>query len=68
VIVHVIVDEHGNARETEVLQSSSVSAAALDFVSRMKHGQMKPASGAPAIEREAYINVQFWPAQRQASQ
>ena len=32
VIVHAIIDEHGNARETEALQSSSVSASALDFV------------------------------------
>lgn len=67
VIVHAIIDEHGNARETEVLQSSSVSASALDFVGKMKHGQMKPAGGAITIEREVFINVQFLPAAIQAS-
>jgi hypothetical protein len=62
VIVHAIIDEQGNVRESEVLQSSSVSEAALDFVSKMKQGQMPQASGASPIEREAFINVQFRPA------
>jgi hypothetical protein len=62
VIVHAIIDEQGNVRELEALQSSSVTAAALDFVTGIKHGAMKPASGSSSMEREAFMNVQFLPA------
>jgi TonB family protein len=61
VIVHAVIDAKGNVRESEVLQTSSVSAAALAFVTGMKFAPMTPASGASPTEREAYINVRFQP-------
>lgn len=62
VIVHAVIDAKGNVRESEVLQTSAVSAAALDFVTGMKFPSETAASGASPTEREAYINVRFQPA------
>jgi hypothetical protein len=61
VIVHAVIDAKGNVRESEVLQTNSVSAAALDFVTGMRFPPEAPASGASPTEREAYINVRFEP-------
>jgi hypothetical protein len=63
VIVHAVIDAKGKVRESEVLQTSSVSAAALNFVTGMKFPAEATASGASPTEREAYINVRFRPAQ-----
>ena len=62
-IVHVTLDPQGRVLESEVLQTSAVSAAALSLVNEWHFGAMKTASGAPPIEREAYINVRFQPRQ-----
>jgi hypothetical protein len=62
VIVHAVIDAKGNVRESEVLQTSSMSAAALDFITGMKFPPEATASGASPSEREAYINVRFQPA------
>jgi hypothetical protein len=62
VIVHAVIDSKGKVRESEVLQTSSVSAAALVFVTGMKFPPEATASGASPTEREAYINVRFQPA------
>jgi len=62
-IVHVTLDTQGKVIESEVLQTSSVSAAALDLVNGSQFGVMKTASGAAPVEREAYINVRFQPHQ-----
>jgi hypothetical protein len=61
VIIHAVIDTAGHVRESEALQTSAVSAAALDFVNDMTFGPMKPASGAAPLERESYINVRFPP-------
>lgn len=61
VIVHATLDTKGKVLESEVLQTSSVSAEALRLVSSSKFGAMKPASGASPVERDAYINVRFRP-------
>jgi hypothetical protein len=63
VIIHAAIDAAGEVRESESLQTSSVSAAALEFVNQMNFGPMKPASGASPFEREAFINVRFLPLQ-----
>jgi hypothetical protein len=56
VIVHAIIDGNGKLRESEALQTSSITPAALDFVSRqMQFGTLKPGNGAPPFEREAFI-------------
>jgi hypothetical protein len=60
-IVHATIDTQGKAIESEVLQTSSVSAAALNLVNGLKFGVMKTASGAPPVQREAYIIVRFRP-------
>ena len=62
-IVHVTLDPRGKVLESEVLQTSSVSTAALSLVNEQNFGVMKTASGAPPIEREAYISVRFQPRQ-----
>jgi hypothetical protein len=62
VIVHAVIDAKGNVRESEVLQTSSMSTAALDFITGMKFPPEATASGASPSEREAYINVRFQPA------
>jgi hypothetical protein len=59
-IVHALIDESGNVREAEALQSTSVSAAALDLVKRSKFPQAA-AKGTAPLQREAFINVQFQP-------
>jgi hypothetical protein len=62
-IVHAVIGPDGSVRESEALQTSSVSAAALAFVTGMRFPAPKPASGASPTEREAFINVRFQPAQ-----
>jgi hypothetical protein len=61
VIVHAVIESDGKVLESEALQTSSVSTKALNLVNAMKFPAPKPASGAPAMEREAFINVQFQP-------
>jgi hypothetical protein len=61
VIVHAIIDSTGAVKESEVLQTSSVSEAALSLVTGMTFPDVKPAAGASPTEREAYINVRFLP-------
>jgi hypothetical protein len=61
VIVHAVIESDGKVLESEALQTSSVSTTALNLVNGMKFPAPKPASGAPAMEREAFINVQFQP-------
>jgi hypothetical protein len=61
VIVHAVIESDGKVLESEALQTSSVSATALNLVNGMKFPAPKPASGASAMEREAFINVQFQP-------
>lgn len=63
VIVHVVMDAQGKVLESEALQTSSLSAAALELVNGSNFGVMKSASGAAPLEREAYINVRFHPQQ-----
>jgi hypothetical protein len=46
-------------RESEVLQTSSVSASALSFISGVKFAPEKTAGGASPAEREAFVNVRF---------
>ncbi len=61
VIVHAVIESGGKVLESEALQTSSVSTTALNLVNGMKFPAPKPASGAAAMEREAFINVQFQP-------
>ena len=61
VIVHAVIESDGKVLESEALQTSSVSTKSLNLVNGMKFPAPKPASGAPAMEREAFINVQFQP-------
>jgi hypothetical protein len=61
VIVHAIIDSTGAVRESEVLQTSSLSAAALSLVTGMTFPEKQPAAGASPTEREYYINVRFLP-------
>lgn len=61
VIVHAIIDEKGNVVESEALQTSSLSAAALDYVNMSKYGQKNAVIGSAPVEREAFINVRFRP-------
>jgi hypothetical protein len=61
VIIHAVIDAAGGVKESEALQTSTVSAVALDFVTHMNFGVVKPASGASPFEREAFINVRFPP-------
>lgn len=62
-IVHATFDTQGTVIEAEALQSSSLGAAALEKVKAMQFGMIKTASGAPPVEREAYINVRLVPQQ-----
>ncbi len=64
-IVHALIDQAGNVREAEALQSTSVSAAALEYVKQSKFPQAVAAGTAPR-QREAFINVQFEPIPRPA--
>jgi hypothetical protein len=59
-IVHAVIDQAGNVQEAEALQSTSVSAAALEFVKSSKFPQTVAAGTSPR-QREAFINVQFVP-------
>ncbi len=59
VIVHAVIDTAGRVRESEALQTSGLSAEALNFVTGMKFPPLQPASGAAPLEREAFINVRF---------
>ncbi len=61
VIVHAVIQSDGKVLESEALQTSGVSTTALNLVNGMKFPAPKPASGASAMEREAFINVQFHP-------
>jgi hypothetical protein len=61
VIVHAIIDEQGNVREAEALQTSSESAAAIDFVTSSKYARKNAVNGSAPVEREAFINVRFRP-------
>ena len=61
VIIHAIIDGTGKVQESEALQTSSLTTAALDFVAKTSFGEMKPASGASSIERDQFIEVQFRP-------
>ncbi len=61
VIVHAVIESDGKVLESEALQTSSVTTTALNLVNGMKFPAPKPASGASAMEREAFINVQFQP-------
>jgi hypothetical protein len=61
VVIHAIIDGTGKVQESEALQTSSVTTAALDFVAQMTFGEIKPASGASSIERDQFIEVQFRP-------
>jgi hypothetical protein len=61
-IVHVILDDQGNVQESEVLQTSSVSARALDSVTQRKWFAAPQPGGAPPRQREAYVRVEFIPA------
>jgi hypothetical protein len=61
VVVHSIIDGTGKVQESEALQTSSLTTAALDFVAKMTFGEMKPASGASSIERDQFLEVQFRP-------
>lgn len=63
-IVHATIDAQGKVLESEVLQTSAVSATALQMVTAMNFGVQKPAGGAAPVEREAYINVRFFPQQQ----
>ena len=60
-IVHVTLDTQGKVIESEVLQTSIVSAAALSQVNGTQFGFLKTPAGAAPVEREAYINVRFQP-------
>jgi hypothetical protein len=61
-IVHVTFNEEGIVQESELLQTSGLSAQALDVVTKMKFRGAPNASGAPPRQREAYIRVEFLPA------
>jgi hypothetical protein len=57
-IVHVTCDEQGVVQESELLQTTGLSARALDAVANMKIGAAPNASGAPPSQREAYVRVE----------
>ncbi len=58
-IVHVTLDELGNVQESEVLQTSGVSAQALAFVQQMKVWPVPQTGGTPPRQREAFVRVMF---------
>ena len=64
VIVHAVIDSPGAVKESEALQTSSMSEAALALVKGMTFSDTQPAAGASPTEREAYINVRFRPAEQ----
>jgi len=65
-IVHVTMDEKGNVLESENLQTSSLSAQALEAVTHNQFFALALPPGAPPREREAYVRVEFVPAAPQA--
>jgi hypothetical protein len=62
VIVHAILDDKGKVLDAEVVQSSNptLTATALDVVWRSSYG---PGRRDVPLQREAFINVQFTPAE-----
>ena len=61
VIVHATLDAKGNVQESELLQTTSMSAQALDLI---KQSQLMPApetSGTPPRQREAFVRVEYGP-------
>ena len=62
VIVHAIVDEKGKVLDAEVVKSSdaALTATALGIVWHSSYG---PGIRRGPLQREAFINVQFTPAQ-----
>jgi len=62
VIVHAILDDRGKVLDAEVVQSSNptLTATALGVVWRSSYG---PARRDVPLQREAFINVQFTPAE-----
>lgn len=62
--VHVTLDEQGKVQESELLQSSGLSAQALDFVRQMEIWPAPQAGGTPPRQREAFVRVEYIPAPR----
>jgi hypothetical protein len=60
VIVHAIVDEKGAVQESEVLQTSALSAKALAYASNHLFDPLPP-DGGPPRQREVFLEVQFRP-------
>jgi hypothetical protein len=63
VIVHAVLDKKGHVVEAEALQhsDSALSDAALAIVARSNY--RRPDNDGLPVQREAFINVQFTPAQ-----
>ena len=62
-IVHVTLDEQGNVQESELLQTSGLSAQALEFVTHDKLWAVPQTPGTPPRQRELFVRVEFVPAQ-----
>jgi hypothetical protein len=61
-IVHVTLDEEGKVQESELLQTSGVSAQALDLVAQTKLWPVPQAGGTPPRQRELFVTVAYVPA------
>lgn len=59
-IVHAIIDAEGNVKEAIALQSTAVSAAALEAVKQSNFGRTA-APGNVRFQRQAFIDVRFIP-------
>jgi hypothetical protein len=62
-IVHVTLDEQGHVQESELLQTTGLSSQALALVTGTKLWPAPQTSGTPPRQREAFVRVEFVPAQ-----
>jgi hypothetical protein len=65
-VIHATFDEQGNVQEYEPLQNSGLTAQAIEAVKKSPAFSPQRVPGAPPVQREEYVRVQFLPAQNQA--